>query len=97
MTMTETLKILAIDVSKDRLDCHAAANGEEFQVENSPAGRSELVRRCRELATQAVVEATGGYERSTVADLCDAGINVRLVDPRRVRLVRPCVRTLDEK
>ena len=84
--MTETVKILAIDVSKDRLDCYAAASGEEFDVENSPAGRSELVRRCRKLATQAVVEATGGYERATVADLCDAGISVRLVDPRRVRL-----------
>jgi transposase len=75
-----------LDVSKDRLDCLEVATGEAFQVENSRPGYAVLLERCRERAVQIVLEASGGYERPVIKALCSAGLRVRLVDPRKVRL-----------
>jgi len=86
MKMAQTDSIIALDVSKDRLDCLDADTGEVFQVENSVSGRATLVRRCRGRTVQLVLEASGGYERPVIHDLCGAGLSVRLVDPRKVRL-----------
>lgn len=91
MAPTET--IIAIDVSKDRLDCLDEETGEAFALENSTAGRAELARRAQGRSTQFVLEASGGLERPVVQELCAAGLTVRLVDPRKVRLfARACGR-----
>jgi transposase len=86
MKMALTESIIALDVSKDRLDGLDADTGEVFQVENSAAGWAALARRGRGRAVQFVLEASGGYERPVIHDLCAAGLSVRLVDPRKVRL-----------
>lgn len=86
MEMARTEFIIALDVSKDRLDCLDADSGEVFQVENSEAGRKVLGARGRDRRVVFVLEASGGYERPVIHDLCSAGACVRLVDPRKVRL-----------
>lgn len=86
MKMAHTESIIALDVSKDRLDGLDANTGASFQTDNSGAGRASLARRYRGRIVQFVLEASGGYERPVVRDLCAAGFSVRLVDPRKVRL-----------
>lgn len=77
--------ILAVDVSKDRLDCFAADGAEAFVLANTPAGHADLVRRARAGRCVVVLEASGGYERALIAACLGHGIAVRLLDPRRVR------------
>lgn len=83
--MTHPDSIIALDVSKDRLDGLDTQTGEAFQVENAEAGYASLRRRCRNRDVQIVLEASGGFERLVVAALSKADIPVRLVDPRKVR------------
>jgi transposase len=77
--------ILAVDVSKDRLDCFAADGAEAFAVPNTPAGHAELVRRAKAGRGVVVLEASGGHERALIAACLGHGIALRLLDPRRVR------------
>jgi transposase len=86
MKMAHIDSIIALDVSKDRLDCLDADTGEAFQTDNSRAGRAHLAERYHGRVVQFVVEASGGYERPVVHDLCTSGFSVRVVDPRKVRL-----------
>jgi transposase len=86
MEMAQTDFIIALDVSKDRLDCLDAETGEAFQIDNSEVGRRALIRRYRSRPVIFVLEASGGYERPVIHELCSAGCCVRLVDPRKVRL-----------
>jgi len=83
--MMQFESIIALDVSKDRLDGLDTQTGELFQVENNDAGYAVLRRRCRRRAVQVVLEASGGYERPVMKALSKAGIPLRLVDPRKVR------------
>lgn len=83
--MMQSDSIIALDVSKDRLDGLDTQTGELFQVENTEAGYALLRRRCRQRAVQVVLEASGGYERPVMKALSKAGIPLRLVDPRKVR------------
>jgi transposase len=85
MRMTATTPILAIDVSKDRLDCFAADRGEAFALANAPAGHAALVQRCQAGGYTVALEASGGYERPVITALLVGGIRLRLLDPRRVR------------
>jgi transposase len=55
-------------------------------VRNEPRPIAGLVRRLVALAPErVVVESTGGYERTLVAKLAEAGLPVVVVNPRRVR------------
>lgn len=84
--MAQIDSIIALDVSKDRLDGRDTGTQEAFQVENSARGLAALLRRCGARRVEIVLEASGGYERLAVDTLVMAGIRVRLVDPRKVRL-----------
>ncbi|HEV7372778.1 IS110 family transposase [Arenibaculum sp.] len=86
MKMARTDSIIALDVSKARLDCRDGDTGEAFQMANSTGGRAQLAQRFAGRTVQFVAEASGGYERAVVHDLCSAGFSVRIVDPRKVRL-----------
>lgn len=86
MKMAQVDSIIALDVSKSRLDGLDAETGEAFQVDNSPEGRAALAKRGAGRSVQFVMEASGGYERPVMHDLCAVGCSVRLVDPRKVRL-----------
>lgn len=91
MGMSQTTPILAIDISKDRLDCFAADSAEAFAIDNDATGRAALVRRCRAGGHLVALEASGGYEKPLLKALCKADIPVRLLDPRRVRhFARAC-------
>lgn len=85
MGMTDTTPILAIDVSKDRLDGFAADCAEAFSLANTPSGHAALTKRAKAGRYIVVVEASGGYERALIAACLQAGLALRLLDPRRVR------------
>lgn len=79
-------EFIGIDVSKSRLDVAAHASAVGFAVENTEAGLVQLCERLNVLKPELVVmEASGGYERLSVATLASAGFNVALVNARQVR------------
>jgi transposase len=77
---------VGVDVAKRWLDVHVAG-GPAFRVANDDAGRAALVARVAALGRDPLValEATGGYERDAIAAVAAAGIEVRRLDPKRVR------------
>ena len=87
-----TSSYVGIDVSKDRLDVAAVGEKQEWQVDNGADGISQLVKEMVDLQPELiVVEATGGYQRSVVDALFQAGLCVAVVNPARVRqFARAC-------
>jgi transposase len=81
-----------MDVSKDRLDVAMLGEERGRQVENSPEGIVSLVEEMQKVCPELiVVEATGGYQRSVVEALFQAGLSVAVVNPARVRqFARAC-------
>lgn len=83
--MTQKQALVGIDVSKGKIDV-AIRGGSEASFVDSPAGRGQLLGWLTEHGVyKAVLEATGGYERSWGALLRQAGLEVLTVDPNRVR------------
>lgn len=81
-------RVCGIDVSKQTLDAHLLTpEGEHvLHVDQNPAGLQKLVDACRRHQIQyAVLEATGGLQRSAHRALHQAGIAVAVVNPGRVR------------
>ena len=77
---------LGVDVSKLKLDFADSKNHLRGQVENSRDGVAKLIQRLPEPQSVLIVlEATGGYEKTLVNQLLDAGHLVALVNPRKVR------------
>lgn len=83
--------VTGIDVSKALLDV-SVADGPVHRFANSDPGIRRLLQHMdRAGATQAVCEATGGYERLLVSRLRAAGITVQVAHPLRVRaFARAC-------
>lgn len=76
---------VGLDISKDQLD-YCLSETTEGRCAYTPDGRAELIRKIRSVPRARVVcEATGGYEKLIVAELLQAGIEVCVVHPRRVR------------
>lgn len=83
--MAQTRTIVGIDVAKDKVDVALRA-GAEASFPNTPSGRRQLVKWVRQhQVDKAVMEASGGYERSWARLLQEAGLEVWIVDPKRVR------------
>lgn len=79
------VNFLGLDVSKARLDS-VLPGGKPHADDNNSKGHAALIKRLRTLPNPRVIcEASGGYERSVVAALLDAGIGVCVVPPGRVR------------
>jgi len=82
---------VGIDVSQDWLDVAVLAGSEDSagparRFENTAAGRRELTKFVGSFTPERVVmEATGGYERTTAAELAAAALPVAVVNPRQVR------------
>jgi transposase len=77
--------VVGIDVAKDKVDAciRSPSRRETFA---SPQGYRKLVAWLRKhQVTKAVMEATGGYERAWAKVLRQADIEVRVVDPKRIR------------
>lgn len=83
--MTQITQIVGIDVAKDTLAwcIRGLAAGTAL---NTPDGCLELCRLLQHHGTTlAVLEASGGYERSMALALHKTKIAARVVDPKRVR------------
>jgi transposase len=83
--MAQEQVVVGIDVAKEKVDV-AIRRGAECCFANDPQGHRQLRAWLKEHAVgQAVMEASGGYERSWARLLRAAGLEVVIVDPKRVR------------
>jgi transposase len=80
------LVVAGIDVAKDKVDVCIRSLSLRRTFENTAEGRRELGSWLRwHKVGKAVMEASGGYEREWAKALRAAKIEVRIVDPKRVR------------
>ena len=78
--------VCGVDVSKAWLDAHFAPAGACQRFSNDAEGIAALARFCRQHAVQLVaMEATGGFERTALLLLWEAGVACGLTNPRSVR------------
>ena len=78
--------VVGIDVAKDKVDACIRSLSLRLTCPSSAQGRRKLIGWLRKHQTnKAVMEASGGYERDWAKTLREAGIEVRIVDPKRVR------------
>lgn len=81
-----TKRFVGIDVAGDSLAVAVRPGGSSYVVPNTPRGRRELVRKLHKLRpTLVILEATGGLEREVARSLTQAGLPLRVVNPRQVR------------
>lgn len=80
------MRIVGIDVSKDKIDAAIVAASAHRSFGTSEQEQQQMLAWLGDNEVEkAVMEATGGYERPWAKLLLEAGIEVRIVDPRRVR------------
>jgi transposase len=78
--------VVGIDVAKDKVDTCVRSLSLRKTWPSSPQGQRKLVAWLRKhQVNKAVMEASGGYERGWASLLREVGIEVRIVDPKRVR------------
>jgi len=78
--------VVGIDVAKDKVDACIRALALRQTCPSTAQGHRKLVAWLRKhQVDKAVMEASGGYERVWAKLLRQAGIEVRIVDPKRVR------------
>jgi transposase len=78
--------VVGIDVAKDKVDVCIRGFALRQTFPNTGQGHRQLVAWLRKhKVDKAVMEASGGYERDWARVLRQAGIEVRIVDPKRVR------------
>ena len=76
---------VGLDISKIRLDSFVPG-GLPREDANTPEGHAALIQHLRTLHCPRVIcEATGGYEKAVAAALLEAGIEVCVAQPGRVR------------
>jgi transposase len=86
MMAQNDLVVAGIDVAKDKVDVCLRAPSLRRTFASTAEGRRELTTWFRrQKVGKAVMEASGGYEREWAKVLRNAGIEVRIVDPKRVR------------
>ncbi|GLH82540.1 IS110 family transposase [Bradyrhizobium sp. SSBR45G] len=85
MTQNDSV-VVGIDVAKDKVDACIRRLGLRQTFPSSLQGYRQLVTWLRKhQVNKAVMEASGGYEREWAKVLREAGVEVRIVDPKRVR------------
>jgi transposase len=78
--------VVGIDVAKDKVDACIRSLSLRQTFPSTPQGHRQLVAWLRKhKVDKAAMEASGGYERDWAKLLRQAGIEVRIVDPKRVR------------
>ena len=81
-----TKRFVGVDVAKASLTVVVRPELSSFVLPNTPSGRKKLAEALQKLSPSLVVlEATGGWEREVVETLAEAGLPVRVVNPRQVR------------
>jgi transposase len=78
-----------VDVGRDWFDVGLAPSGRVFRAANGPQGIVTLVARLkREGVGKVVLESIGGYAARLVRALAEAGFEVGVIDPKRIRALR---------
>jgi len=86
MMAQNELIVVGIDVAKDKVDaCIRALSLRQTSLSTVQDQRKLTAWLRGHQVGKAVMEASGGYERSWAKALREAGIEVRIVDPKRVR------------
>lgn len=86
MMAQDAVIVVGIDVAKDKVDGCIRSLSQRQTFPGTAEGRRALNRWLRRHKVgKAVMEASGGYERGWAKALREAGIEVRIVDPKRVR------------
>jgi transposase len=86
MMAQNNLVVVGIDVAKDKVDACIRSLSQRLTSPSTEQGRRELIGwLCQHGVGRAVMEASGGYERSWAKALRQAGIEVWIVDPKLVR------------
>ncbi len=86
MMAQNDLAVVGIDVAKDKVDACIRKFALRQVFPNTAQGHRKLVTLLRKhQVNRAVMEASGGYEREWAKVLRQADIEVRIVDPKRVR------------
>src|SRR2546423_6117093 len=86
MMAQDDLVVVGIDVAKDKVDACIRAFALRQVFPSAAQGHRKLIAWLRKhKVTKAVMEASGGYERDWGKGLPQAGIEVRVVDPKRGR------------
>src|SRR5919204_2364053 len=84
--MAQKGAVVGIDVSKGKVDVAIRSAAATASFADSAEGRRELLKWLAQHGVhKAVMEATGGYEQSWRRLLATAGLEVAIVDPKRVR------------
>lgn len=84
--MAQKQMLVGIDVAKSKVDVAIRCLSLQAMFVNSAQGRRDLVTWLGEHGVgRAVLEASGGYEKVWATLLMDAGLEVAIVDPKRVR------------
>ena len=80
------LVVVGIDIAKDKVDACIRSLSLRQTAPSTPQGYRKLAGWLRKhQVNKAVMEASGGYERAWAKVLREACIEVRIVDPKRVR------------
>ena len=78
-----------VDVGRDYLDVSLEPSGAGFRVANVARGIETLIGRLKAAgAVKGVLESIGVYGAGLVRALADAGFEVGVVDPKRIRALR---------
>ncbi len=78
-----------VDVGRDYLDVGVEPSGLVFRTDNGASGIAALVARLkREGVGRVVLESIGGYAGRLVRALAEAGFEVGVIDPKRIRALR---------
>ncbi len=78
--------VAGIDVAKDKVDACIRSLSQRRTFESTAEGRRQLITWVRRhKATRVVMEASGGYEREWAKVLREKEVEIRIVDPKRVR------------
>ena len=84
--MPQETRVVGLDVAKRKVDACIRSAKRRLSAPSTPEGRAELVAWLRaNKVGRAVMEASGGYERSWAEALRAAGLEVIVVDPKRIR------------
>jgi transposase len=86
MMAQNDLVVVGIDVAKDKVDACIRSLTSRKTCQSTASGQRSLIAWLRKhRVSKAVMEASGGYERVWAKALRRASIEVRIVDPKRVR------------
>lgn len=86
MTNTQEKCTIGMDVSKAQLDGFILPHEKPFSFENTAKGIRSLLVYVKDYNPERIVlEATGGYEKACTQSLLEAGFEVCLMNPRRIR------------